>query len=793
MKKFLSLVFIICLILPCTILLSACKKDDEKTPSYDYSLKMTLSENGDIEIKQPETYVTGNGTYLKYKALGNDSEEFLTWNNIPSKKEGRYYYLKVNLADFGKYEIGQPYTFEVERYSVELGYLNMIGWYKTYIRHNYGVESENDLQFTVDENGKFVSLSDYYKDKVESITTLYPLEECLTIGGSLIANNAFIVNLKDGSQIEFAIPLNFSQQIKTGSKRTGTAVYELGGVEFKHNYSVVKVDANVTSTSGNTKNYTINKIHVGEKQSVSLWNYYGTSEAVDNEQHNINFTEISSQGLDSIKHVKQLACYINLKAGDLEGFNNLETLIVPTTGLKIYELFNGNIPESLKTIIIYRSNSIPDYFFYGCSGIENVYMTSAVESVSDDAFAGLTNVNTLIVSGKFKLNTSHLTNIETIRVSHSTTNVCNNFLYKQDNVKNVYLPDSVTSIGNYSFAYMNGLESIRVSNSLKTINSRAFESNTFNGNIYFSNVTTVNSWAFQSSGFKKIEFSSRLSAMGAYAFYASKNLETVIMPSNVTLEVESALFGETNLKELHISGKSKIHDLFKNPNNPDATPEQIYTLEKLTVYGTVCNNFAKDLIISEKIIEITLDDSVKSIGSSAFENTNLFTTLKTNKVESIGAKAFFNNSRLVSITTTNSLTYVGEDAFKLNSFAMGKQMLVVGDGVLVNLITSSTTVDLKNENIKYIMAGAFAAHLEEITLGSSVVAIDKNAFADATSLKKLTLLSKKIDVINGDKNTNLFYNNSSLTNIFVDLTALSTYQNASYWNNYSNIFAPLPL
>lgn len=794
-KRVISIIVAVCMLTFGGVFLSACKKKN-KGPSYDYSINLSITEDGILKFKQPKTYVadSDSGTYFKYKGLNNTGENYLTVNDIPSEMDGDYYIVSFDVKTLGNYEVGEPYTVEVERHNVYLGYLNLINRYETYVRNDYGVELETDLQFTINDEGKFVTLSDYYANSVESITTLLPIEECLTIGDSTLSCNSFVVNLTNGKQLEFPFPLSFTNQINTGSdNKSGTATYTLGNKTFTYNYYVPVVSANVTSSNNNTKYYTINNINIGSRSSVSICNYYGTT-AVSDTNHNVKYTAISESGLNSIKHVKQLACYINLTAGALKGFNNLETLILTTDGLKIYELFDGQIPASLKTVVVYLSDTIPDYFFYGCSGLKNVYMTSAVENVSDNSFNGLSNVENMIVSGKFELDSSYLTSLKNVRISNNTSSVVGGFVKNNKTIENIFMPDTVTSVGNYSFKGLTNLKSLRISNGLETIKIHAFEDIVYDKEMHFSNVSSVETFAFQCATVPKISFTDSLSSVGVGAFYGCENLETLVMPSkNANIDM-SALLGETNVKELHISGKKQIHELYKQPNDDKATLENIFKLEKLVVYGDICNEFAKDLKISGKTIEIVLDDSVTSIGNNAFENTNVFASLNTNKVQKIGTNAFLNNTSLSNISTTSSLAYVGSNAFNGSSFVSGKDVVIVGDGVLVKYNSSSSTVDLRNltDDVKYIMNGAFGENVTQLTLGESVKYIESNVFASTKKLSKLYIYSDSIEIINGDKYTDLFYYCSNLT-IYVNLSRLSHYQNATYWKKYSSAFAPLPL
>lgn len=802
MKKVVSMIIAVSMLIFGVGLLTSCKKN--KSPSYDYSINISITKDGIIKFKQPKVITesgdecyNNNGRYYKYYALNNSAETFLSANDIPSESDGDYYIMSYDVKKFGNYEVGEPYTFEVERHNAYLGYLYKYygNNYETYVRKDYGVDAENDIQFTVDENGNFMTLSEYYSTGVKEITTLYPLEECLTVGCSTITGNAFVVNMTNGKQIEFAIPLNFTNQINTGASGTnGTATYKIGNKTFTYNYSVADVNANITSSNGDTKYYTINNIDVGKKSSVSIGNYYGTTSAEKEKSHNVVYTAFSKSGLNSIKHVKQLACYIDLKAGDLEGFNNLETLIISTGGVKIYELFNGNIPASLKTVMIHYSDSIPDYFFYGCSGLKNVYMSSRVSSVSENSFAGLGNVENMIVSGRFELDSEYLTGLKNVRISYGSSNVTGNFILNNSQIESVIMPDTVEEVGNYSFSKVTNLKSFRISNGLTHINTRAFEDFDYDKELRFSNVDTIESWAFQCSTVPKISFTDSLASVGEYAFYGCSNLQTLIMPSaNANISHMSALLGETNVKELHISGAKPIHELYNQPTNNDFTLAGSYKLEKLVVYGNICSEFAKELNISGKTIEIILDDSVKTIGANAFENTNLFTTLNTNRVEKILDKAFYQNTTLTNLDTTTSLIYVGTEAFTDSSFVSGKDIVIIGDGVLIKYTTSSNVADLRELSVKYIMNGVFGNGLKEITLGESVKYLEDGAFKNATGLEKLTIYSDNIDIIVTDNNSGLFYRCTKLANIYVNLSDLSHYQNASHWSKYSSKFAPIPL
>lgn len=119
---------------------------------------------------------------------------------------------------------------------------------------------------------------------------------------------------------------------------------------------------------------------------------------------------------------------------------------------------------------------------------------------------------------------------------------------------------------------------------------------------------------------------------------------------------------------------------------------------------------------------VTIPNSVTSIGSSAFEVTNLTSVTIPNSVTSIGNNAFQSCSILTSVTIGNSVTGIGSNAFQRCS--------------------SLTEVTIPN-SVTYISDNAFAScsSLTSVTIGNGVFTIASSAFRYCSKLTSITVES----------------------------------------------------
>ena len=167
---------------------------------------------------------------------------------------------------------------------------------------------------------------------------------------------------------------------------------------------------------------------------------------------------------------------------------NGKTYSVTSIGEKTFENCSGltsvTIPNSV--------TSIGNYAFRYCSGLTSVTIPNSVTSIGNQAFvdcSGLTSVtipNSVTSIGNYAFNgCSGLTSVNIFdlaawcNISFSGTYAnplyyAHHLFLNGEEIKDLVIPNSVTSIGNSAFYGCSGLTSVTIPNSVTSIGERAF-------------------------------------------------------------------------------------------------------------------------------------------------------------------------------------------------------------------------------------------------------------------------------------------------------------------------------
>lgn len=299
------------------------------------------------------------------------------------------------------------------------------------------------------------------------------------------------------------------------------------------------------------------------------------------------------------------------------------------------------------------------------------------------------------------------------------------------------------------------------------------------------------------SALRTVKFAggSQLKTIGANVFQNATNLETVQLPSTVTLINTSAFEGTTNLTNINLDNVQVIGDsAFKNSfasNNSLNTSINIKSAISIGVsaFENVANLQAINFSTSQNLIRIgnlafkgatlaktfdlTAAKNLVSIGNSAFENTTGVDTIKLPvNLRTIGT-SIFKNSSITSMDFTKTLVTsipasAFENALNLNNVLLNDQTTTLGARAFsltpslssiklpdtINDISSAfqgnssasssnitnlsglTSIDLSNTQVTSFASNAFDGcnKLETVILNDKITSINGSAFRNATAL-----------------------------------------------------------
>ena len=202
----------------------------------------------------------------------------------------------------------------------------------------------------------------------------------------------------------------------------------------------------------------------------------------------------------------------------------------------------------------YSVTSIGQYAFQACSGLTSVTIPNSVTSIGESAFSGCNHLTSVHISDleawcnisfyDYSSNplwdAHHLflngEEIKDLVIPNSVTSIGQYAFQACSDLNSITIPNSVTSIGNSAFLYCSSLTSVTIPNSVTSIGNSAFCGCSSMTSITIPNsVTSIGESTFsRCSSMTSITIPNSVTAIGWYAFQACSDLNSITIPNSVT-------------------------------------------------------------------------------------------------------------------------------------------------------------------------------------------------------------------------------------------------------------------
>ena len=427
----------------------------------------------------------------------------------------------------------------------------------------------------------------------------------------------------------------------------------------------------------------------------------------------------------------------------------LKSLVLPGSVKSISETAFKNCTE-LVTVEIRASNlkTLEKSVFEGCLALKSVYIADGVEHLKEDVFKGCSLLESVRLPSTLKYigDTTSYFNKSSVESGSSCFSDCKS-------LSSIELPEGILFIGDHTFSNCTSLKSIKLPKSLEFMGQSVFknaglERVTLADDIR-EGVLTSSAW-FNGSLFagcsklKSINIpSSWKSIPKGFLYKCTGSLGSLVIPSNITTIEESAFQECTGLTSVTIPDSVKVigKKAFYGTGLTSLTIPDSVTQENLGEYAVGgCKNL--------KAVKLPL--SWTKLPDGLFQNNVSLTdyTVGSNFTE-IGKSAFA-GSMIKSITLPESITVIGDEAFKeckqLSAVKLPSKLEKIGESAFDGC--SSITEIVIPGGVKEISPLAFAScsSLKRAVIQSGTRSIDGMAFGYCDSLQEVVVPDSVVNV-----------------------------------------------
>ena len=404
-------------------------------------------------------------------------------------------------------------------------------------------------------------------------------------------------------------------------------------------------------------------------------------------------------------------------------------------------------PSELTTITFGENSkleTIGRYAFFGFTKLTSIDIPSGLTSIGENAFTWGNSLTDIYISDLASW--CNIIGLTEIMNPMSNVTISNKHLYLNGElIEELIIPDSVTEIQSYAFAYCTDLTRVVINNNVTSIGESAFKGcanllemeigsgvtdfdfSTLQGLKNLTNIyVDENNPTYQSidgNVYEKVN-----DILKTFCYYTPGKTDTSFTMPQGVVAIKSYAFSDCdNLINVDFSAAVDITSLsytFNNCNNLTNVTLQ----NGLTYLGSRIFNDCDGLVSLE------IPESVTEIGNYAFYACNNLTNIEIpDGILKIGSDAFYSCPK-IKYTQYDSCKYLGN-----------KNNLYIAVMDTQNTSSSSYTV---HENAKIIASYAFenCSAMKFMSLPDSIVSINDHSFYDCSALSEVVIGNAVVEI-----------------------------------------------
>lgn len=445
---------------------------------------------------------------------------------------------------------------------------------------------------------------------------------------------------------------------------------------------------------------------------------------------------------------------------------SLSTVIFEGTALTSIGNYSFAFTTYLKAIDLPKGLTTINTAAFNASGIEEIVMPSTLSVIGDGAFY-------------------YALALRSVTFNEGLENICREAFYGCSSLKEIIIPDSVTSISRYSvtsagstssnyytFAYCTSLERVVLGSNVTKIGKYTFYGCSSLKEIEWSGVTALYGYAFAACGFEELTLPEQITFFNTYAFADNVNLKKVYYYSSVS---QNYLFANcTSLETVAIktdqaftfssttfSGCTSLAAFYVDENNASFTVIDNFLVRTDTMEATAIPG----ILLTQEVVTIPegittfpavfqndtalktvyLPSTITSLPSSAFSNCSSLENVifaDNCALSAIPASAFNKCSSLKNIDLPDNITTISSTAFQysgLISIELPIDLVTIGDRAFQSCLSLESVVFHDNVTTLGQQVFIYCSALKNVVLSNTLSSVNRGIFASCTSLETIEL------------------------------------------------------